>query len=214
MVCETVKLIAGVCIDIDKFLQKCKDSGSLDTYFDEVDDNVWELKDKIELWSNTVDVTLNSYTYSCCSKLKDKKALIGNIFKSYRRIYSNRFDPLTCPMCTSFLCEQCFNRTENGPYPLDKIFNTVYMIPPNEICPNCNGHSRILTPVPQSVCGTYGVYTAQPKLDTCSHCCTPLLSENIVKLPSWCEAVACDEFSECIDYIGDFAFIDDCTSCT
>ena len=166
------------------------------------------------------------FKYPCCSKLKGKYIIIGEILKSYYRIYSNRYTPNTCTDCEEYnMCDKCIDRTENGSYPTTTIYNTLFTVDSKEFCMRCKGHSRTLIPVPVNECNTIGVFTATLNLETCSHCFSHMndkyqIAKRNIDDPAWIKKMTKDlklsraDIETIIIKRGIFARLDDCMSCT
>jgi len=107
-------------------------------------DNVWgSLKETSR--SSTTFANVKLYPFRCCSKLVNKKLVIGVELVCYaRKKMSMRWgkNP-NCEDCDEYdCCDRCIGETINGFYDVSKMLDSEVTIPIEEFCGHCNQHKQ------------------------------------------------------------------------
>ena len=156
-------------------------------------------------------------TFPCCSDSAQKLFIVGFVMHKYYRKYSE------CDNCAEYTCcDDCFGKTNNGHYDIDKIFNSPTEVNIRHVCLRCYDDNRVDLMAP-SITTDYKTYCADANKSLELACKTCNLKHETWRTPT--DYLKFHEhrygivskFLKTNDIESDiklYYMIDDCTSCT
>ena len=99
------------------------------------DSNIYEQIDEI---NSNLSTPFQVFFYPCCSNLNQNRFILGYEIRRYHRYLS------TCDKCPKRfqVCDECFNKTENGSYDMQHIFDNVVTLDADNVCRFCFSDNR------------------------------------------------------------------------
>ena len=136
---------------------------------------------------------INYNPQPCCSKLSNQFVFIGNLLDIVHRMSSRNMSN-KCNECSSHsLCDNCINKTTEGLFPVENIYESVFEISNDNLCKNCYHYFRDLT----DIC---------PKCKSSDKVNENYLDKNNIKKSN--------KYPNVVYKTGFFAFVDDCLTCS